>query len=240
VRPKESRLPNLVASGLVAVRVMGKKRQRVPVQTAKNDVDGELRRLLVGRPSVASVVWLLVIALVIGISGGYLVYRAMGPTNVTVAGSGSDPGAPWRARLLQNPKDVEALLALAHVQLDQQQLDSAESLYQRVLAIEPKNTEAITHMGTVLLNRGQVDAALARYNKALAIDPHYVHALWDKANLLQQVKKNYGGAIRTWETFIQVVGAESQDGKTAQGFIAEAKKAMGAGSPIEKAFGRKS
>ena len=219
---------------------MGKKRQKVPVEAAKDHADGGVQRLLVGRPSVAGVLWLLVIALVIGVSGGYLVYRAMGPTNAPVGGTASDPGASWRARLLQNPKDVEALLALAHVQLDQQQLDSAESLYQKVLAIEPKNAEAITHMGTVILDRGQVEAALARYNEALAIDPRYVHALWDKANLLQQVKKDYAGAIRVWESFIQIVGADSPDGKTAQGFIAEAKKAMGDASPVEKAFGGKS
>lgn len=219
---------------------MGKKRQKVPVQMTKNHESGGLQRLLVGRPSVAGVLWLLVIALVIGISGGYLVYRAIGPMDASVSGAGSDPGAPWRARLLQNPKDIEALLALAHVQLDQQQLDVAESLYQQVLAIDSKNAEAITHMGTILLGRGQVDGALARYNEALAIDPRYVHALWDKANLLQQVKKDYGGAIRTWETFIQVVGADSQDGMTAQGFIAEAKKAMGGASPVEKAFDKKS
>jgi tetratricopeptide (TPR) repeat protein len=200
----------------------------------------ELRRLLVGRPSVVGVVWLLAIALVIGISGGYLAYRAMGPTSASVTGSGSDPAAPWRARLLQNPQDVEALLGLAHVQLDQQQLDAAESLYNQVLALQPKNAEAITHLGTVLLERGQLDAALARYNEALAIDPRYVHALWDKANLLQQVKKDYAGAIRVWEAFIRVVGAQSQDGKTAQGFIAEARKAMGGASPVEKASGGKS
>jgi tetratricopeptide (TPR) repeat protein len=129
--------------------------------------------------------------------------------------------------LLQNPKDVEALLGIAHVQLDQQQLDAAEELYQQVLGLEPKNVEAITHVGSVLSGRGQADAALAKYNEALAINPRYVHALWDKANLLQQVKKDYAGAIRVWESFIQVVGADSQDGKTAQSFIAEARKAMG-------------
>ena len=218
----------------------GTKAAEGPVQVAKKDVGGEFRRLLVGRPSVAGVLWLLVIAAVIGVSGGYLAYRLMGPTSASVSESGSDPAAPWRARLLQNPKDVEALLRLAHVQLDQEQLDAAESLYQQVLAIEPKNTEAITHLGTVLLNRGQVDAALARYNEALAINPRYVHALWDKGTLLQEVKKDYAGAIRVWEAFIQVVGPDSQDGKTAQGFIAEARKAMRGASPIDKAFGGKS
>jgi tetratricopeptide (TPR) repeat protein len=135
---------------------------------------------------------------------------------------------------------VEALLGLAHVQLDLRQLDAAESLYNQVLALEPKNTEAITHLGTVLLERGQADAALARYNKALAIDPRYAHALWDKGILLQRVKKDHAGAIRVWEAFIRVAGAESQDGRTAQGFIAEARKAMGGASPVERAFGGKS
>jgi cytochrome c-type biogenesis protein CcmH/NrfG len=210
---------------------MGKKRNKTPVEVARRDVGNEVRRLLVGRPSLTGVVWLLAIALVIGVSGGYLVFRAMGPATSTapVGESGSDPAAPWRARLLQNPKDVEALLGLAHVQLDQQRLDAAEDLYKQVLALEPKNAEAITHMGSVLLGRGQVDAALAKYNQALAINPRYVHALWDKANLLQQVKKDYAGAIRVWESFIQVVGPDSQDGKTARQFIAEARRAMGGG-----------
>lgn len=209
---------------------MGKKRQKTPGEVAKKDVGNEVRRLLVGRPTITGVVWLLAIALVIGVSGGYLIFRAMGPATPTTpagGGTGPDPAAPWRARLLQNPKDVEALLGIAHVQLDQQQLDAAEELYRQVLGLEPKNVEAVTHMGSVLLGRGQADAALAKYNEALAINPRYVHALWDKANLLQQVKKDYAGAIRVWESFIQVVGADSQDGKSAQNYIAEARKAMG-------------
>ena len=223
---------------------MGQKQRNAPVEVAKKQVGNEVRRLLVGRPTVTGVVWLLAVAMVVGISGGYLAYRAMGPAAAPASGSGaaaqgSDLAAPWRARLLQNPKDVEATLGLAHVQLDQQQLDAAESLYQQVLGLESKNVEAITHLGTVVLNRGQVDAALARYNEALAINPRYVHALWDKANLLQQVKKDYAGAIRVWEAFIQVVGAESQDGKMAQNQIAEAKKARG-GPPLEKPSGGKS
>jgi len=206
---------------------MGQKKRKTPVEVAKKDVGNEVRRLLVGRPTLTGVVWLLAIALVIGVSGGYLVYRAMGPAALPAGGTGSDPAAPWRARLLQNPKDVEALLGLAHVQLDQQRLDAAEEVYTQVLGLEPKNVEAITHMGTVLLSRGQMEAALARYNEAIAINPRYVHALWDKANLLQQVRKDYAGAIPVWESFIQVVGADTQDGKTAQSFIAEARKAMG-------------
>jgi tetratricopeptide (TPR) repeat protein len=90
--------------------------------------------------------------------------------------------------------------------------------------------EALTHLGTVLLGRGEAEAALRRYDQALAIQPDYIHALWDKGRLLQTVTRDYPGAIRVWEAFIRTVGPESQDAKTAQGFIAEAREAM-AGSP---------
>ncbi len=221
-----------------------KKRNRgaeTPAPVIKQDAAGDLSRMLGGRPTLAGVIWLVVIVMVVGVSGGYLVYRAAGPAATTVGGpAAGDPAAPFRIRLQQNPKDIEALLGLAHVQLDQQQLDAAESLYQQVLSEDPKNVEAITHLGTVLLGRGQADAALQHYDQALAIQPGYVHALWDKANLLQHDKQDYAGAIRTWEAFIQAVGPESQDGKTAQKFIAEAKQAMGSSPPVEKASGGKS
>lgn len=194
--------------------------------------------LLTGHLTLAGVVWLMAIAVVIGISGLYLALRFSGSGMQAAGRAGQDPTTPWRARLLQNPQDVEALLGLAHVELDQERLDEAESVYRQVLSMEPKNVEAITHLGTVMLGRGEVAAALRHYNQALAIQPDYLHALWDKGNLLQQVMQDYPEAIRTWEAFIRAVGPGSQDGKTAQQFIAEAREAMKTASPVEKAFGK--
>ena len=91
-----------------------------------------------------------------------------------------------------------------------------------------------------MLGRGQSDAALQQYDKALAISPEYVHALWDKASLLQQVMQDYPAAIQTWEAFARAVGPDSQDAKTAQQFIAEAREAMRSASPVDKAFQKKS
>jgi tetratricopeptide (TPR) repeat protein len=180
----------------------------------------------------------MAIVLAIGISGLYLASRLVGSEKQAAGLVEQDSTAPWRARLLRNPQDIEALLGLAHVELDQQRLDEAEALYRQVLALEPKNVEAIEHLGTVMLGRGQVAAALRQYNQALTIQPDYVHALWDKGNLLQQVMQDYPGAIRTWEVFIRAVGPGSQDGKTAQQFIVEAREAMKTVSPVEKAFGK--
>jgi cytochrome c-type biogenesis protein CcmH/NrfG len=219
---------------------MGKRRQKQADSIARATERRKAPGILTGRPTVGGVIALMAIVLVIGISGGYLASRFAGSGASTEGPVGQDPTTPWRARLLQNPQDVEALLGLAHMHLDQQRLDDAESLYRQVLSLQPKNVEAITHLGTVLLGRGQTAAALREYDAALAIQPDYVHALWDKANLLQQVMQDYPAAIRTWEAFARAVGPDSQDGKTAQQFISEAREAMKNTSPLDKAFGKKS
>ena len=219
---------------------MAKRRQKVADSGKRVTESRKMPGILAGRPTVGGVIALMAIVLVIGISGGYLAFRLAGPSAPAANQAGQDPTTPWRARLLQNPQDVEALLAVAHIQLDQQQLDDAESNYRQVLSLQPKNVEAITHLGTVLLGRGQTAAALRQYDAALAIQPAYVHALWDKANLLQQVMQDYPAAIRTWEAFARAVGPDSQDGKTAQQFISEAREAMRNKSPLDKAFGKKS
>ena len=218
---------------------MAKRKQRQPGQADQAPRRSRIPGILAGRPTMASVVWLVAISLTIGVSAGYLASRFAGSGAPAPAPAEADPSTPWRARLLQSPGDIEALLGLAHVHLDQQRLDEAEVIYRQVLAKEPKNVEAIDHLGTVMLARGQVDSALRQYDQALLIQPDYIHALWDKANLLQQVKKDYPAAIRVWESFLRLVGPESKDGKTAQGFIAEARQAMSGGSPVEKAFGGK-
>jgi len=196
--------------------------------------------MLAGRPTVGGVIALTAIALVIGVSGGYLAFRVAGPSAPAADQAGQDPTTPLRARLLQNPQDVEALLGLAHIHLDRERLDDAEAIYLQVLSLQPKNVEAITHLGTVLLGRGQTVAALREYDAALAIQPDYVHALWDKATLLQEVMQDYPAAIRTWEAFARAVGPDSQDAKTAERFIGEARDAMQNASPVDKAFGKKS
>jgi tetratricopeptide (TPR) repeat protein len=208
---------------------MSRDRTRKPQRVAPPPAppSSTLGRVLGGQPHVSEIVALLAVVLVIGVSAGYLVVRFAGGAPAQGVAS-ADPAAPWRARLAQDPGDLAAMLGLAHVHLDQQQLDEAERLYGRVLSMDQRNAEAITHLGTIFLSRGQVDEALRRYDDALRLQPTYVHALWDKAHLLQQVKRDYPGAIRTWEAFIQQVGPDSEDAKTAGKYVAEARKAMAA------------
>jgi tetratricopeptide (TPR) repeat protein len=216
---------------------MAKRKRRDEIERQRAPKRERVPAILTGRPTVGGLLGFLIIVLVIGVSGGYLIARFAGSPGAGPAVP--DPSTPWRARLLKNPQDVEALLGLAHVHLDAQRLDDAETLYRQVLSLEPRNVEAITHQGTVLLERGQASAALQEYERALAIQPDYVHALWDRAQLLQHVRQDYPAAIRAWEEFIRVVGSESQDGKTAEQFIRDAREALRNASPVDKAFGKK-
>jgi cytochrome c-type biogenesis protein CcmH/NrfG len=208
------------------------KRKRLSVSAARAHPSRPARE----HPSRSQIALLIAIVLVIGLSGGYLAYR-FGGMREESAPTAEDAGMLFRGRLLQNPQDVEALLGLAHVHLDRQELEAAEPLYRQVLGLQPRNVEAISHLGTVALGRGHAEMALRQYDAALAIQPDYAHALWDKGILLQQEKQDYAAAIRTWEGFQRAVGPESADGKTALRFIQEARQAMATQSPVEKAFG---
>src|SRR5439155_72729 len=84
---------------------------------------------------------------------------------------------------------------------------------------EPPRVEAITPRGSawrhpialgtfaVLLvafgvGPEHADRALETFDKALAIDPSYLPALLYQGQVLYEVKKDVGGAIRSWEKFM--------------------------------------
>jgi tetratricopeptide (TPR) repeat protein len=127
-------------------------------------------------------------------------------------------------RLQRDPNDVPALLRLAHVHLDQGQVDPARAMYQRVLQLDPRNAEAITHLGNVAAAEGLLEEALRRYDEALAIDPRYAHALWDKARALQERKGDPAAAVPVWEAFLKVMPPGSADYQQAQQMLEEARK----------------
>ncbi len=174
--------------------------------------------------------------LMLGFAGGYIVATNVGPDRG--AGQAAGPGPQTQInpelailgeRLKRDPNDVEALLRLAHVHLDQGQNDAAKAMYQRVLQIDPRNAEAVTHLGNVILAEGRADEALRRYDEALAIDPKYLHALWDKATLLQQTKGTPAAAVPVWEAVLKVVPPGSPDALKAQEMLAAARQGRAGG-----------
>jgi tetratricopeptide (TPR) repeat protein len=147
----------------------------------------------------------------------------MGPG--PMPGPGPTPGGGERGPL---PKAMlEGMLRAAHQALDAGQYSDAIAAYKAVLKRDPQNVDAITHLGVILAQAGHVDPALEAFDRALAIDPSYAHALWDKAQLLHDQRRDYAGAIAAWERFV-AVGPPGPDRDQALVRIREARALLAA------------
>jgi tetratricopeptide (TPR) repeat protein len=179
-----------------------------------------------------------VVLVVLGVGAGLLLGRrpAEAPGRGAGAGTsapGSGPGLPammsdvalqaLRAVAAREDAPIPSLLELAHAALDQGRLDEARQVYERVLGRDPKNVEAINHMGGVLFQEGRVDEALAKVEEALRLDPRYIHALWDRTQYLFHAKRDFAGAVKAAQAFLDVV-PQGPDADTVRRLLAEAQQ----------------
>jgi TolB-like protein len=78
-----------------------------------------------------------------------------------------------------NPDLVEALLALADIQLEYDwDMEAAERSYRRALEIRPSDAEALRTYGYFLATDGRFDEAVSYYTKALQVDPMQLRAYY--------------------------------------------------------------
>jgi TolB-like protein/Tfp pilus assembly protein PilF len=81
-----------------------------------------------------------------------------------------------------NPDLVEALLALADIQLEYDwDLEASERSYRRALEIRPSDAEGLRTYGYFLATDGRVDEAISYYQKALEVDPMQLRAYFGLA-----------------------------------------------------------
>jgi cytochrome c-type biogenesis protein CcmH/NrfG len=178
---------------------------------------------------VASVIGIL-IAIVGG--GGFLLGR------VTQDGSGDGvareavPDAPandaqmipaLEARLSQNPRDLEALVGLGRLSLQMGQMPKAIEFYKRALEVDSNNVSALSGMAMIMAQAGHSDQALALFDRALAINPQVPMALLFKGRILYEDKKDYAGAITSWEQFLRVM-PQGGPAEVVRGWIEEARQ----------------
>lgn len=164
-----------------------------------------------------------VLCVVLGVGAGVLLPRLLAPgTPAGVTQAGADLEA-MEQELKTTPNDIPKLLFYAHAALDQGQLTRAIPAYKHVLKLDPKNVEAIVHFGSILYQAGHVEQALAEIDKALAIDGKYAHAYWDKAHVLFDGKRDYAGAQKALQAFLELIPSGS-DADRARALMDEAKR----------------
>jgi hypothetical protein len=122
------------------------------------------------------------------------------------AGSAGPP-SPGVAPLSGSPEVPSSVLRAAHENLDAGRYEEALAAYRAVMAREPQSVEAITHYGVMLALAGSTDGALAAFERALAIDPSHLHALWDRARTLHELRRDYAAAAGAWERVLEVLPA---------------------------------
>jgi len=174
------------------------------------------------------------ILLVAGVGAGYLVATHAGPDPLAgasaSAGQGGMPGPvmamvrDYRARLEKDPADLEALLGMAELNLQRQDLSQAIDFYKRALEVDPGNAEALARFGMVLAGTGHFPEALTALDRALARDPNHVEALWWKGHVQLYGLKDRAGAAATWERVAGLLppGPEREKARAA---LAEARAA---------------
>ncbi len=110
----------------------------------------------------------------------------------------------FKARLDKDPKDLEALIALANANMMISRFDAAQDLYLRALAVNPKNLEVRTNLAIAYKYGGKPDQALAELQKNLAADPKDDHTLYNLGFLYLFDKHDKAKAIQTWNTWLRL------------------------------------
>jgi cytochrome c-type biogenesis protein CcmH/NrfG len=195
------------------------------------------------RPVFAASVVGLLVAIVGG--GGFLLGRVRQDASVEGMAGETAPGGPangaqmiagLEARLSQNPRDLEALVGLGRIYLQTGQMPKAIEFYKRALEVDSNNVSALSGMAMIMAQAGHSDQALTLFDRALAISPQVPMALLFKGRILYEDKKDYAGAIASWEQFLRVM-PQGGPADVVRGWIEEARhearKIDGDGQPTK-------
>src|SRR5262249_9461488 len=99
------------------------------------------------------------------------------------------------------PEMLQGMLQAARASLEAGRYQEAIAAYKAILKRDHTNVDAITHLGLILAMAGHADGALEAFDRALAIDSDYLEALWYKASVLTEAKRDDRAAIAIWERF---------------------------------------
>lgn len=186
----------------------------------------------------------IVVVLVLGGIGGYLLHSSGTPAETPNASSppaatmstslppSSLTSAPTQVldtevkpllqRLNANPKDVLTLTELGNIYFDASQWPEAIGYYTRSLNESPKNPDVRTDMGIAYYYTGDSDRALREFDQALKDDPRHVQTLFNVGVVKLNGKNDPKGAIAAWESLLKIDPAY-RDRANVESMLAEAR-----------------
>lgn len=162
--------------------------------------------------------------LLFGLAAGYSLTHALRPR---LSDRDSVTGDPLTGTTRVTGTDVASLLIAAQAAFQRQDLPAATDAVERALVIDKSNPEAHGMRALLLLHQGRTDEALRAADTALMASPDQPLALWAKGSVLYEVKHDYAGAIRVWETLLALPLNEEDTNQVAQ-LVTTARQRLGA------------
>ena len=176
-----------------------------------------------------------VVALVVGLLGGYLVFSISNAgkaqqTNAAIpVGSGSSADYTQRIDqaekiVAQDPKNLNAWISLGNDYFDTEQSQKAINAYSKALEIEPNNPNVLTDQGVMFRKIGWYDKALANFEKTLKIDPNHLQSLFNAGIVYAVDMKQPDKAAPYWNKYLKL-DSNSPTANQIRGFMEQPGKA---------------
>jgi len=158
---------------------------------------------------------LAVIALIVGLLGGYLVFsissshKEQQAMPSIPAGSGSPTDYARRIAeaekiVAQDPKNLTVWISLGNDYFDTDQAQKAISAYTKALELDPNNTNVLTDQGVMYRRVGWYDKALANFDRALKIDPKHLQSLYNMGIVYAVDMKQPEKGLPYWKRYVEV------------------------------------
>lgn len=156
----------------------------------------------------------IVVALIVGLLGGYLVFSVSGkkeqaPAVAVPQGGGSPSDYQQRITeaekiVAQDPKNIQAWVQLGNDYFDTDQAQKSISAYSKALELDPKNANVLTDQGIMYRKVGWYDKAIANFEKAQSIDPQHLQSLYNLGVVYFTDLKQPEKAVSAWTRYLQM------------------------------------
>lgn len=157
---------------------------------------------------------IIVVALIVGLLGGFLIFSLSSRKEATQkeqmpAGSGSPADYQQRIAELEKtlaaePNNLQAWTMLANDYYDTDQPQKAIAAYDKAIALDPNNPNLVTDQGVMFKRTGAYDKALANFEKAQKIDPKHLQSIYNMGIIYAEDLKKPDMAIKAWTHYLEL------------------------------------
>jgi len=157
----------------------------------------------------------IIVALIVGLLGGYLISSISGHKDVAPAGGGVPVGAgspsDYQQRIMtaekivaSDPKNRQAWVQLGNDYFDTGQAQKSINAYDKALELKADDPNVLTDQGVMYRQVKQFDRAIANFEKAQQIDPKHLQSLYNLGLTYAQDLKQADKAITALNKFLEI------------------------------------